>query len=38
MEHAMAMTPTAEYKWDTDFGNEWLKTASAGSGPYSVVT
>jgi peptide/nickel transport system substrate-binding protein len=38
MEHAAAVTPTAEYKWDTDFGNEWLKTASAGSGPYSVVT
>ena len=37
-EHAAAVTPTAEYKWDTDFGNEWLKTASAGSGPYSVVT
>lgn len=38
MEHAMAMTPTDEYKWDTDFGNEWLKTASAGSGPFKVIT
>lgn len=27
---------TAEYKWDNDFGNEWLKTNSAGSGPYNL--
>ena len=38
MEHAKAVTPSAEYKWDTDFGNEWLKTNSAGSGPFKVVT
>nr|WP_026789855.1 ABC transporter substrate-binding protein [Pleomorphomonas oryzae] len=38
MEHAKAVTPSAEYKWDTDFGNDWLKTTSAGSGPFKVVT
>lgn len=38
MEHAKAVTPSEEYKWDTDFGNEWLKTNSAGSGPFKVVT
>ena len=38
MAHAKAVTPSAEYKWDTDFGNDWLKTNSAGSGPFNVVT
>lgn len=38
MQHAKAVTPSADYKWDTDFGNEWLKNNSAGSGPYKVVT
>ncbi len=38
MEHAKAVTPSSDYKWDTDFGNEWLKTNSAGSGPFKVVT
>ena len=38
MEHAKAVTPSADYKWDTDFGNDWLKTNSAGSGPFKVVT
>jgi len=38
MEHAKAVTPSDEYKWDTDFGNDWLKTNSAGSGPFKVVT
>lgn len=37
MEKAKAMTPTAEYKYDTDFGNEFLKTGYAGSGPYKVL-
>ena len=34
MEHAKAVTPTDEYKYDTDFGNEFLKTGYAGSGPF----
>ncbi|MBS1182443.1 MAG: transporter, periplasmic oligopeptide-binding protein [Proteobacteria bacterium] len=38
LEHAKAVTPSDEYKWDTDFGNDWLKTNSAGSGPFKVVT
>ncbi len=29
MEKAKAMTPTADYKYDTDFGNEFLKTGYA---------
>ncbi|MGE7367513.1 ABC transporter substrate-binding protein [Neorhizobium sp. NPDC001467] len=37
MEHAKAMTPSAEYKYDTDFGNEWMKTGYAGSGPFKVL-
>lgn len=37
-EHAKAVTPTADSKWDTDFGNEWLKTNTAGSGPFKVLT
>ena len=35
-EHAQAATPTADYKYDTDFGNEWLKTNYAGSGPFKL--
>lgn len=38
MEHAKPMTPSAEYKYDTDFGNEWMKTGYAGSGPFKVLT
>lgn len=37
MEHAKPMTPSAEYKYDTDFGNEWMKTGYAGSGPFKVL-
>ncbi|MGI2030970.1 ABC transporter substrate-binding protein [Rhizobium panacihumi] len=37
MEHAKPMTPSAEYKYDTDFGNEWMKTGYAGSGPFKVM-
>ncbi|RYE65293.1 MAG: ABC transporter substrate-binding protein, partial [Rhizobiaceae bacterium] len=37
MEHAKSVTPTAEYKFDTDFGNEWMKTGYAGSGPFKVL-
>lgn len=36
LEHAKAVTPTAEYKYDTDFGNEYLKTGYAGSGPFKI--
>ncbi|HEY0274847.1 MAG TPA: ABC transporter substrate-binding protein, partial [Paenirhodobacter sp.] len=36
MAHAKAVMPTAEYKYDTDFGNEFLKTGYAGSGPFVV--
>ncbi|WP_284727834.1 ABC transporter substrate-binding protein [Sphingomonas psychrolutea] len=36
MEHAKAVTPSDEYKYDTDFGNEFLKTGYAGSGPYKI--
>ncbi|TCV73501.1 peptide/nickel transport system substrate-binding protein [Neorhizobium sp. R1-B] len=37
MEKAKKVTPSAEYKYDTDFGNEFLKTGYAGSGPYKVL-
>ncbi|MCM2475129.1 ABC transporter substrate-binding protein [Rhizobium sp. CG5] len=36
VENAKAVTPTAEYKYDNDFGNEYLKTGYAGSGPYKI--
>jgi len=36
MEHAKAVTPSDDYKYDTDFGNEFLKTGYAGSGPYKI--
>jgi peptide/nickel transport system substrate-binding protein len=32
--NAKPVTPSAEYKYDTDFGNEFLKTGYAGSGPF----
>jgi peptide/nickel transport system substrate-binding protein len=35
-EHVAAVTPSAEYKFDNDFGNGWLKTNYAGSGPYKT--
>ncbi|KQZ83008.1 ABC transporter substrate-binding protein [Mesorhizobium sp. Root157] len=35
-EHLKAMTPSDDYKFDNDFGNEWLKTNSAGSGIYAL--
>ncbi|MDO1584271.1 ABC transporter substrate-binding protein [Rhizobium oryzicola] len=38
MAKAKPVTPTAEYKYDTDFGNDFLKTGYAGSGPYKAVT
>ncbi|MHB0953904.1 MAG: ABC transporter substrate-binding protein [Allorhizobium sp.] len=36
MEHAKAVTPSDDYKYDTDYGNEFLKTGYAGSGPYKI--
>jgi peptide/nickel transport system substrate-binding protein len=38
MEHAKKVTPSADYKYDTDFANEWMKTGYAGSGAYKVLT
>jgi len=35
-EHAVAVTPDADHKWDNDFGNAWMKTGYAGSGPYKL--
>ena len=35
-EHVAAVTPSADYKYDNDFGNDWLKTSYAGSGPYKM--
>ncbi|TIT08663.1 MAG: ABC transporter substrate-binding protein [Mesorhizobium sp.] len=35
-EHVAAATPSADYKWDNDFGNAWLKTGYAGSGQYKL--
>jgi peptide/nickel transport system substrate-binding protein len=36
LDHVAAVTPSAEYKWDNDFGNGWMKTGYAGSGPYKL--
>jgi peptide/nickel transport system substrate-binding protein len=35
---AKPVTPTAEYKYDNDFNNEFLKTGYAGSGAYKIMT
>ena len=35
-EHAAAVTPSDDYKFDNDFGNDWLKTNYAGSGPFKL--
>ncbi|KAA3512943.1 ABC transporter substrate-binding protein [Agrobacterium rosae] len=37
MEKAKAVTPSSDYKYETDFGNEFLKTGYAGSGPYKIL-
>jgi peptide/nickel transport system substrate-binding protein len=34
--HVKAVTPSADYKYDNDFGNDWLKTGYAGSGAYKL--
>ncbi|WP_438752546.1 ABC transporter substrate-binding protein [Pararhizobium sp. O133] len=36
LEHVAAVTPSDEYKYDNDFGNEWLKTGYAGSGAFKL--
>ncbi|WP_429816461.1 ABC transporter substrate-binding protein [Ensifer sp. B1-9] len=36
LEHAKAVTPSEDFKYDDDFGNEWLKTGYAGSGPFKL--
>ena len=36
LEHVKAVTPSEEYKYDNDFGNEWLKTGYAGSGAFKM--
>ncbi|MCO5063408.1 MAG: ABC transporter substrate-binding protein [Rhizobiaceae bacterium] len=35
-EHVAAVAPSEEYKFDNDFGNGWLKTNYAGSGPFKT--
>ena len=35
-EHAAVVTASADYKYDNDFGNDWLKTNYAGSGPFTM--
>lgn len=35
-EHAAVVTASADYKFDNDFANDWLKTNYAGSGPYKL--
>ena len=35
-EHVKAVTPSDDHKWDNDFGNAWLKTGYAGSGPFKL--
>ncbi len=37
LQHVKAVTPSDELKYDNDFGNEWLKSAYAGSGPFRLV-
>jgi len=36
LEHVKAVTPSDDFKYDNDFGNEWLKTGYAGSGPFKL--
>ncbi|PDT54293.1 MULTISPECIES: ABC transporter substrate-binding protein [Sinorhizobium] len=36
LEHVKSVEPTKDYKYDNDFGNEWLKTGYAGSGPFKL--
>ncbi len=36
LDHVKPVTPSADYKYDNDFGNEWLKTGYAGSGAFKL--
>ncbi|NHT78311.1 ABC transporter substrate-binding protein [Rhizobiaceae bacterium CRRU44] len=36
LEHVAPVTVSAESKYDNDFGNAWLKTNFAGSGPFKL--
>jgi len=36
LEHVKSVTPSADNKYDNDFGNEWLKTGYAGSGAFKL--
>ncbi|MGA1801799.1 ABC transporter substrate-binding protein [Rhizobium sp. HT1-10] len=36
LDHVKPVTPSADYKYDNDFGNGWLKTGYAGSGPFKL--
>jgi peptide/nickel transport system substrate-binding protein len=36
VEHVKSVEPSDMYKYDNDFGNEWLKTGYAGSGPFKL--
>ncbi|MFS8045085.1 ABC transporter substrate-binding protein [Rhizobium sp. BR 314] len=36
LQHVKPVTPSADYKYDNDFGNAWLKTGFAGSGPFKL--
>jgi len=36
LDHVAAVTPSDTSKYDNDFGNAWLKTGYAGSGPYKL--
>ncbi|WP_448955545.1 ABC transporter substrate-binding protein [Labrys neptuniae] len=36
LEHVQPVTPSADTKYDNDFGNDWLKTHTAGSGPFKL--
>ncbi|KQV20318.1 ABC transporter substrate-binding protein [Rhizobium sp. Root1203] len=36
LDHVKPVTPSADYKYDNDFGNEWLKTGYAGSGTFKL--
>ncbi|KRB62925.1 ABC transporter substrate-binding protein [Rhizobium sp. Root708] len=36
LDHVKPITPSADYKYDNDFGNDWLKTGYAGSGAFKL--
>lgn len=37
LQHVKPVTPSDEFKYDNDFGNDWLKSGYAGSGPFKLV-